>query len=138
MATFHTVPIVIQIEADAADDDEHVDELARSLRTELAALTGVHDARSRPSRDAATDLTALGARRGELLTIGALVLAVLPVAVPEIVEFLKEWLLRPGYRPVKLRIPGLELEYDPRTMNATDIGDLVQELQTTVFQSPKD
>lgn len=74
-----------------------------------------------------------GSKGGEALTLGALLLAVLPEAVPAAIGFIKEWALRPGNRPVRVRLQAadkaLEVEYDPRTMTADDVDALVASLQ---------
>ena len=128
MSTQQAVPLIIQLAADD-DDEEQLDVTARSLRAELVELPAVHEARLATARDAGIERNLDGTRTAELITLGALALAVLPAAVPEVIGFLKEWLLRPGHRPLKIRVPGLEVEYDPRDMTPDEVTSLVAQLQ---------
>lgn len=87
-------PLVASVEVRGQDDSdpEEVDELARSLQQELLAV-GVDDAQpamaGRPAR---------GAKAGDALQLGAILVATSPVALQGVIEAVRHWA---GMRPVR-------------------------------------
>jgi hypothetical protein len=93
---------------DEVDDDE-LDRITRRLMAEIQTL----DVESvELLRD---ELTPEGAKSAEALTLGALLMAVLPGAIPPLVGLIQAWLLRDKNRKVKIKteVEGrlVELEY---------------------------
>jgi hypothetical protein len=66
-----------------------------------------------------------GAKAGEVLTAGAVILAVLPVAVEQILGMLRNWVARPGNPPVRFKVSrgdrSMEGEFDPATLSIQDM-----------------
>lgn len=110
-------------------DESELEERQRFLQRELADLPIVEWV-ERPRGGSAEP----GTKAGEALALGALVVAVAPVVLPVLIEFLKEWSLRPGNRPLKVKVArgdrSTEVEYDPRTLTAEEVKALVATLQT--------
>src|SRR5687768_764459 len=98
LTTHESVPLLIRLVVDENDDEEQVDATSRALRSELEELPGIEDARQATTAEATERAPRQGTRSAELITLGTVALAVLPGAVPALIDFLKEWLLRPGYR----------------------------------------
>ena len=74
--------------------------MTRLLRDEIEEHPGTENV----CLQAANNLPTAGTKAGaEVLTIGALLLAVLPNALPAIIGFFQEWALRPGNQPVKIK-----------------------------------
>ncbi|MGH7513766.1 MAG: hypothetical protein ACREOQ_12670 [Gemmatimonadales bacterium] len=71
-----------------------------------------------------------GAKPVDVVTIGALALAVLPAAVPQLLAFLKDWVLRGHGRTVKIRVQQgkrtVDVEYDPTTISPDELSGLIQ------------
>jgi hypothetical protein len=93
---------------DEVDDDE-LNRITRRLMAEIQTL----DVESvELLRD---ELTPEGAKSAEAITLGALLMAVLPGAIPPLLGLVQTWLLRDQNRKVKIKtqVKGqpLELEY---------------------------
>ena len=125
-----SIHLSLQLEAGEDIDETDLDALTRALRSELEEIPVVTEV-GRAS-EAGPQAGAKGV--GELL--GKLLLAVAPDGVNAVIGFLKEWTLRPGNRPVIIKVQGdagaLEVEYDPRTMTTEDVKKLAAELQALV------
>jgi hypothetical protein len=107
-------------EADA--DPERLDELTTRLLRDLRDL-GAESVERAPG-DAAPE----GAK-GDPVTIGALILAVMPVVLPKLVEFMQTWALRGENRTVKIKTTGLELEFTPdKSLSEAELASLVEKL----------
>lgn len=116
----------IQLRSNNEIDADDIDALTRSLSAELEEIQGAVDVKLAPSEEMAPQ----GSKTGvEVVTLGALLLAILPNAVPALIDFLKEWALRPGSPPVTLKVKqgkkSIELEYDPRTTSVDEIAKLL-------------
>jgi len=114
-------------------DDADLDNMTRSLRSELEELPFVQEVEQKPV-GAGYAAPPKGTKTGELLALGVLAMAVLPTAIPALIGFLQEWGLRPGNRPVRIKVQGgstgsLEVEFDPRAMSADEVKVLVSDLQ---------
>jgi hypothetical protein len=107
-------------EADA--DPERLDELTTRLLRDLRDL-GAESVERAPG-----DATPEGAK-GDPVTIGALILAVMPVVLPKLVEFMQTWALRGENRTVKIKTTGLELEFTPdKSLSEAELASLVEKL----------
>ncbi len=80
-----------------------------------------------------------GAKSAEAVAFGSLAVAVLPVAIPKVIEFLRDWLMRGENRTLKLKLQvggnSAEIEYNPSTVAANDIELMVGKL-TGVLGKP--
>ncbi|MCG6941341.1 MAG: hypothetical protein LJE69_08825 [Thiohalocapsa sp.] len=126
-----TAPLTLQILADPTmADDETLLAAGASLNRELtdAALAErIEPVTAGPA--------APGTKSGELITAGALLLAVLPATVPALVVFLKEWTLR--NRPLRIKVTdgerSVEVDgFDPASMDEAALLALVDKLKTRV------
>lgn len=125
-------PLLVQLPGGEDIDEADLDEMTRSLRSELEELSFVRSVDQRRSVEPGETSPPKGTKAGEILTLGALALAILPDALPTLIGFLKEWALRPGNRPVKIKVQraehSLEVEYDPRSMSTAEVKDLASEM----------
>ena len=116
----------IQLRSDDRIDADDIDALTRSLSEELEEVPEVIDVKLAPSEEMAPQGSKMGV---EVVTLGALLRAILPDTIPALIDFLKEWALRPGSPPVTLKFTqgdkSVELEYDPRTTSVAEIAKLV-------------
>jgi len=73
-----------------------------------------------------------GAKAVETVALGVLALAVLPVFVPKLIEFLQSWVNRAEYRRIKVKTQvgdcSIELEYAQEELSSKDIKRLVSTL----------
>lgn len=96
------------------------------MSEELEEVPEVNDIKLAPSKEVAPQGAKMGA---EVVTLGALLMAILPDTIPALIDFLKEWALRPGSPPVSLKFTQgdkcVELEYDPKTTSAAEISKLL-------------
>lgn len=112
---------------------DDVDRMARNLRSELTELSSIEKVELAAEQEG----IATGAKgAGEAVTIGALVIAVLPTAIPALFEYLKEWTLRPGASPLRIKVQEgdrtLEAEFDPKRVSQTEVESLVEKFQTII------
>ena len=110
--------------SDADADPEGLDALTVRLMRDLRDL-GVESV-ERPSGDVLPP----GAKAGDPVTIGALVLVALPAILPKLVEFLQAWSLRGESRSIKIKTPqGLEVEFTPeKKLSEADLLALIKKL----------
>ncbi len=127
------VEFLVQLPSGADIDDTDLENLTNSLKSELDELPFVRDVARVATANQGAGLPPKGTKGGEIVTLAALGLAILPAAIPQIIEFLKEWILRPGNRPLKIKVEGgsgsLEIEYDPRTMATDEVTRLVSAMR---------
>jgi hypothetical protein len=122
--------IVVDRGADATP--EETDEAARELLTAV-----LRDVPSISFGRLAADGTApTGSKSVTAAAIGAIIVSALPTVFPDVVDFLKRWLLRDRRSSIKLRIAtgdgSVDLEYDPRVMSDADVTTLVGRLSATI------
>ena len=105
-----------------AEPDE-LDRLTRQLRRELQELE------IELAELSTTGPAPEGAKSGEAVTLGALLVAVLPVALPKVVEFLQAWTLRGTNRTLKIKAQvgdrSLDVECAPGTMSRRELKALI-------------
>jgi hypothetical protein len=128
--------VTIQLVPDDLTDPDRLDAIAASLRAELDELSLADSITSRTRSEAAPP----GAKGGgEVVTLGAIALAVLPVALPGLIDFLKQWVTRPDAQPVRLEVESkdgrIKVEYDPKTASASDVTALVHQLSVATRTS---
>ena len=103
-------------------DAERLDELTSGLLRDLRDLGA--ESVERPVGKATPE----GAK-GDPVTIGALILAVMPVALPRLVEFMQAWALRGENRTVKIKTERFELEFTPeKRLSQAEFAALVEKL----------
>jgi hypothetical protein len=105
---------------------EEVDQMTRQLRSELMELevesVDLVGAKEIPK----------GAKAGEVLELGTLAVAVLPVFIPKIIEYLQSWSLRAESRKVSVKAQvgdrSIEIEYSPAALSPAGLKNLVETL----------
>ena len=121
-------PINVVLRTDVPDPatEEDRDAMARQLlqeiREDLPEFSSVNLV--------AVDEAQAGAKSGELVTIGAVAVSILPALVPQLVEFVRAWSLRGRGRPVRMKFDadGVEVELDPASLSSAEIAALVERL----------
>ena len=117
--------LTLRVGAGADADDEELNRLTLQLRKELRDLDGVE-----PVKPVEAGTVEAGAK-GDPITLGALVVAVLPALVPKLVEFLQAWSTRGENRTVKIETKvgdkSVSVEV-PRTMPREELKGLVEML----------
>lgn len=129
------IQLFVQLGGDEGIDDASLDDLSRSLRRELEDLSFATDVDQGVGADQRETMPPKGAK-GELFALGALLMAVLPAALPEAIAFLKEWALRPGNHHVKIKVAtrysSTEVEFDPRTVSKDEVMRLATEMKAQI------
>lgn len=103
----HPTELLLQVKTEDGDPDE-IDQLTRQLLMELRD----EDVESAELLREGTGPR--GAKSAEVITIGAIVMAVLPKAVPKIIELLQAWIERGTGRRVSFKgqIGGENIEFE--------------------------
>ncbi len=119
--------LTLQLEADEDVDADELDEMTRQLRDELSEVPEVESAKLLH-----TGAAPAGAKVFDPISLGALAVAILPGAVPKLLEVLSGWLMRGENRKIKIKTQigdrSVELEYAPSTMSQADLKQLVETL----------
>lgn len=89
--------------------EEEIDRLTRQLLAELKQ-TGIESA------ELVKDSSAPEGSKGDPVTIGALAIEVLPVAIPSMIALLQAWIMRGQGRTVKFKGRGIEFEGSPEEL----------------------
>lgn len=106
----NTEQLELYLEVLAGDlKDDELDSLTRQLLSELNELD-VESANLVKGNELPEG------SKGDPVTIGAIVLVVLPSVLPKIVEFLQAWSLRGNGRTVKFKGKGIEFEGPPEEL----------------------
>lgn len=134
MPTDTSIPLLnLQVDSGNVLDPDELDRVTRQLRSDLAELN-VESVEFPHS----TNVPA-GAKSAEAVALGSLAVAVLPVAIPKVIEFLRDWLMRGENRTLKLKLQvggnSAEIEYNPSTVATNDIELMVGKL-TSVLGKP--
>ena len=103
------IELVLQIDPGPDSDPGELDDLARQLLGELRELSAVEDARL-----AAGGPAPAGAKSADVVTAGAIIVAVLPPLVSKLIDFIQAWSLRGQSRTVKFKgvIDGHTVEFE--------------------------
>jgi hypothetical protein len=109
MATDNPIELILQIDPGEGADPAELDELARELLGELRDLSAVEDAHL-----AKGGPPPAGAKAADVVTAGAIIVAVLPPLVSKLIEFIQAWSLRGQSRTVKFKgvIDGHTVEFE--------------------------
>lgn len=122
-----TIQLIVEFSPEEDLDQEELAEMTQGLRMEMEEIPDVESIEAPSGSDPAQAIPA-GAKAGGLLTLGKLAMQVVPTAIPACVGFLKDWTLRPGSSPIKIRVQhadrSTEIEYDPRSMSQEEIKEL--------------
>jgi hypothetical protein len=93
------------IEVSAADtNEEDIDHMTRQLLSELRE-TDVESAELLTSEDIPS-----GAKAGEAVTMGSIVISTLPTVLPAVIALVQSWVSRGPGRTVKFKGKGIEFE----------------------------
>jgi len=98
----------IQVNATDATDEE-LDRMTRQLLAELRE-TNVE------SVVLAKGASAPEGSKGDPITIGAIALEVMPVAIPSVIALVQAWIMRGHGRIVKFKSKGIEFEGSPEEL----------------------
>ncbi len=117
------LPMTLQIEA-AGFDEEELDRMTRQLRSELEEA-GVDSA-------LAPGVAPAGAKVFDPITLGVLLLKVVPTAIPAVATVLQSWIGRDAGRMVKVSVKvgdrSVDVEFSPHQMSGADVNGLVASL----------
>jgi hypothetical protein len=129
MTTKEAPKLRIEI-GDRTLSEEESARLGRALARELRQLDAVEEVRP------ATLNVPEGARPAEALTWGALILAIAPVALDQLIDFLRNWSKRSGGQRTKISVQvadrRIEGEYDPACMTPEQIEDIAKRLRRVI------
>jgi len=126
MPTDTSIPLQLLIDSGNVLTPDELDRVTRSLRRDLSE----QDVQSVEFlRDA---VVPSGAKSAEAVALGSLAVAVLPVAIPKVIEFLRDWLMRGENRTLKLKLQvggnSAEIEYNPGSVTTNEIEALAGKL----------
>lgn len=120
------IRLILQVEAGPQADPDQIDRQTRTLIRELREL---HIESIEPVR---LENPPPGAKAGEAIALGSVVVSVLPSILETVILFLRDWSFRGSDRRVKLRFQVgdrlLEIEYDPMSMTQESLGELIKTL----------
>ena len=120
-------------------DQGDLDALSRSLCSELEELPFVKDVELGTS--AGGDVPAGAKAAAEIATIGSLLMAILPGAVPKLLEYLKDWVSRPDAVPVTIKVQAgdrvVEAEFDPEKTSIESVEQLAANLLGAMHREAK-
>jgi len=134
MPTDTGVPLLhLQVDSGNQLSPDERDRVTRRLRRDLSELDVESVELSRGAK------VPKGAKSAEAVALGSLAVAVLPVAIPKVIEFLRDWLMRGENRTLKLKLQvggnSAEIECSPSLVATNDIEVLVGKL-TGVLGKP--
>lgn len=122
MADPKTARLELSVQGDPGADADQVDRETRQLRAELREL-------ELGSVELRTVEAPSGAKAGEGVALGSLLMEVLPNAIMPLIEFLKSWTLRRSGRTVRVKTVfedrSVEMEFDPTTVSPAEMKRLV-------------
>jgi len=126
MPTDSSIPLQLQVDSGNLLTPDELDRVTRSLRRALSE-------QDVQSVEFARDVNVpSGAKSAEAVALGSLAVAVLPVAIPKVIEFLRDWLMRGENRTLKLKLQvggnSAEIEYNPGSVTTNEIEALAGKL----------
>lgn len=125
---FPPLNLSLALKLDSSADASELDRLNRSLRAEIEDL-GVESV-SLVSAGPAPH----GAKAVDATVVGALAIAVLPVVIPKLIEFLQSWTMRSAGRTLKIKTQigdrSIEVECDAGTVSRQELAKLVDTLSS--------
>ena len=98
----------IQVSATDATDEE-LDRMTRQLLSELreSDVESVELAKGGPAPEGS---------KGDVVTMGAIAIAVLPTVLPNVITLIQAWVMRGQGRTVKFKGKGIEFEGSPEEL----------------------
>jgi hypothetical protein len=121
--TVNTANVTLELDGDDADERARV---AQGLLRALNELEFDVEAKT------ATGQLPSGAKSGQALVFGQLLLALAPVVVPKLIEFLQAWCLRNREQRVRIKTKigdrEVELEFPPGGMPPADLQKLLKDV----------
>nr|MCH9699356.1 hypothetical protein [Gammaproteobacteria bacterium] len=134
-----SISLSIELRNDDQLSTEDLDQMTRLMQDEIEEHIDIQSIQLSPGGQPIPEGTKAA---GEAVTIGMLLLQVLPATLPALMSFFQEWTLRPGNRPVKIKTQvqdrSIEVEFDPRVSSADEIAALTQKFQTMLTEKPED
>lgn len=129
------INLTLQINPGEDYDPIELDRLTRQLLSEIEEL----DVQS--AELVKTDEVPDGAKSGEMVTLGALVVTVLPIIAPKIVDLLQSWSMRAESRVVKIKAQvdnrSIEVEYSPAAMSTSELKRLLNTISQVIPPAEK-
>ena len=122
--------MTLRIDAGEDADADELDQLTRQLMAELQQMEveSVELVRVESPPE--------GTKTAEVVTLGALAVAVLPTVVPKLIDFLQAWMLRGEDRMVKIKTQvedrSLEIEFSPKSTSPKELKSLLDAMAMTV------
>lgn len=121
------VPLTITIVPEGDAVDAEVVDLTTQVREALERRPEVDDVQ--PAKGSAPP----GARPGEVMLLGALLVAVAPAAMEGVINIVRDLLSRPGTPPTKVRIKHgeteVEVEFSPDKTSPEELARLIERLK---------
>ncbi|HEX9635302.1 MAG TPA: hypothetical protein VGB34_07475 [Candidatus Limnocylindria bacterium] len=121
-----TLRLVLEVGNDTDGDVEEVDRLTRRLRSEIL------DQEVESAELVTAGEIPEGARAGEVIAIGSLLVTLLPSVLPNLIDLLGGWLKRDTTRTIKIKLQrgetSVDVELDPRTCSTEELQGLVDTL----------
>jgi len=125
-ANEETLRLVLEVGNDSDGDAEEVDRLTRRLRREIL------DQEVESAELVTIGEIPEGARAGEAIAIGSLLVTLLPSVLPNLIDLLGGWLKRDTSRTIKIKLQrgetSVDVELDPRTCSTEALQGLVDTL----------
>jgi len=125
-----TLRLVLEVGNDSDGDAEEVDRLTRRLRREIL------DQEVESAELVTTGEIPEGARAGEAIAIGSLLVTLLPSVLPHLIDLLGGWLKRDTTRTIKIKLQrgetSVDLELDGRNCSMDQLQELVDKLGNAV------
>lgn len=90
--------------------DEELDRLTRQLLSEIKE-TDVDSVELGKSK------TVPDGTKGDPITIGTIILAAVPAALPKVIDLIQAWSMRGSNRTIKFKGKGIEFEGSPEELN---------------------
>ena len=124
-----TIGLTLQLDVKDAGPEE-LDSITRQLRDELEQedVGSAELLKEGPAPQ--------GTKSAEIVTMGGLLLSVVPSVLPSLVGFLQSWALRGDGRKVKIKTQvgdrSVELEYVPNAMSQAELRSLVETLTSSL------
>lgn len=97
MTSEQAIQLILQIEPTPGLSANNLVQMTESLQTELQTL---RPEALGPIKEKAPE----GSMAGDILTLGALAIAVLPTMIPALLQYLREWQLRNQNQTIKIRL----------------------------------
>ncbi len=128
-----TSHLILRIQA--GTDADECDSLTRELRSELLEL-GVGSVDFVSGKDLLP-----GAKAADPVTIGALMLAVVPVFLPKLLEYLQSWTMRAESRRIRVKTQvgdrSIELEFSPAAISKDELEKFVKKITGALIEKPR-